>query len=424
MRFQRTGLWLHQDFLRLWAGETISMFGTLVGQLALSFVAIIWLDATANEVAVLALCQIAPAFLAGPIAGVWVDRLDRRPIMIAADVGRCAALVTLPAAALFDALTIGQLWAVAAIASALTVFFDVAYQSYLPTLVQRRDLLEGNSKLETTASIAEVGGFSVAGWLVQLITAPGAVLVDAISFLASAVCIWRIEAPEPAPRPAHERQHVLREAEEGLRFVLGNVVLRALAIAAVIYAVSSRLITVVLLLYLNRELGFGAGVLGMIFAVGGVTSIIGAFLASRSHLFGGLGPALIFAAFLRAVGMLTLPLVWGVNAWGYALLISGQLFDAAWTFYNINELSLRQAIADDRIQGRVHATNRFLEFGAMVVGTIVAGYLGTAIGFRETLLLAAALQFAAAGTLLFSPVVKLRVAPPHPVALEEPAAAG
>jgi predicted MFS family arabinose efflux permease len=180
----------------------------------------------------------------------------------------------------------------------------------------------------------------------------------------------------------------------------------------------------VLLLYLNRELGFGAGVLGMIFAVGGVTSIIGAFLASRSHLFGGLGPALIFAALLRAVGMLTLPLVWEVNAWGYALLISGQLFDAAWTFYNINELSLRQAIADDRIQGRVHATNRFLEFGAMVVGTIIAGYLGTAIGFRETLFVAMALQFVAAATLLFSPVARLRESPRRAVALEEAAAAG
>src|SRR5688572_7682732 len=160
------------------------MFGTLVGQLALSFVAIIWLDATAGEVAILALCQIAPGFVAGPIAGVWVDRLHRRPVMLVADVGRCLALLTIPAAAIFDALTVSQLWGVAAVASALTVFFDVAYQSYLPTLVEKDELLEGNSKLETTASIAEVGGFGIAGWLVQLITAPGAVLVDALSFLA------------------------------------------------------------------------------------------------------------------------------------------------------------------------------------------------------------------------------------------------
>ncbi|MGH2609141.1 MAG: MFS transporter, partial [Tepidiformaceae bacterium] len=282
MRFVRipnTGLWRHPDFLKLWAGETISIFGTLVGGLALSFVAIIWLDATAVEVAILALCQIVPGFVIGPVAGVWVDRVHRRPIMIIADIGRFAALATIPLAAVFDALTIGQLWAVAAAVSGLTVFFDVAYQSYLPTLVKREELIEGNSKLETTASVAEVGGFGIAGWLVQIATAPGAVLVDALSFLASAVAIWRIQAPEPPPPPAHERQHAVREAVEGMQVLLGNAILRALTTAAILNAVAGRLITVVLLLYLNRELGYGAGVLGTIFAVGGLTSIPGAWLA-------------------------------------------------------------------------------------------------------------------------------------------------
>jgi predicted MFS family arabinose efflux permease len=431
VRIPTTGLWRHRDFLNLWAGETISIFGTLIGQLALSFVAIIWLDATAGEVAILALCQIVPGFVVGPIAGVWVDRVHRRPIMIAADLGRFAALTTIPLAAVFDALTVEQLWAVAAVAGALTVFFDVAYQSYLPTLVKREELIEGNSKLETTASVAEVGGFGIAGWLVQVATAPGAVLVDALSFLWSAVFIWRIKSPEPPPPPVHERQHAVREALEGLQVLYRNAILRALTAAAILYAVSSRLITVVLLLYLNRELGYGAGVLGMIFAIGGVTSIPGAYLASRSEKFGGLGPAIVVAAFLRVLGVLALAAVWDVNAWGYAFLIGGQLFDAAWMFYNINELSLRQAIAEPRVQGRVHATNRFLEFGAMVIGTVAAGFLGSAIGFRETLWLAVAFQFAAATTLLFSPVVKLRETPrtppvalEEPVAFEEPAAAG
>jgi hypothetical protein len=304
------------------------------------------------------------------------------------------------------------------------VFFDVAYQSYLPTLVKREELLEGNSKLETTASVAEVGGFGIAGWLVQIVTAPGALLVDAFSFLASAVCIWRIKSPEPPTPPVHEREHIMREALHGVRFVFGNAILRSLTMAAILFAVASRLITVVLLLYLNRELGYGAGVLGMIFAVGGVTSIPGAYLASRTDRFGGVGPAIVAAAFFRAAGIVPMVLVWDVSAWGYALLISAQLFDAAWMFYNINELSLRQAIADDRLQGRVHATNRFLEFGAMVVGTIAAGFLGSAIGFRETLFVAAGFQFAAAITLLFSPVFHLREAPRRPVALEEAAAAG
>ncbi|HEX6030856.1 MAG TPA: MFS transporter, partial [Tepidiformaceae bacterium] len=381
MHIRRSGLWRHEDFLKLWAGESISVFGTLIGGIALSFTAIIWLDASAIEVAVLALCQIVPGFVVGPLAGVWVDRLHRRPIMIVADVGRFLSLATIPLAALFDALTIEQLWAVATLASALTTFFDVAYQSYLPTLVNREELVEGNAKLEASASVAEIGGFGISGWLVQLITAPGALLVDALSFLASALFVWRIKSPEPPPPPAHERRPMLREAEEGLRFLWANSVLRALTLAALLYAVSSRLITVVLLLYLNRELGFGAGVLGTIFAVGGATSIVGAFLASRSRWFGGLGPALIVAAFLRSAGVVFLALPWDNGLASASILVCGQLFDSAWTFYNINELSLRQGVTDARLQGRVHATTRFLEFGAMVVGTLVAGYLGQAIGF-------------------------------------------
>jgi hypothetical protein len=152
-------------------------------------------------------------------------------------------------------------------------------------------------------------------------------------------------------------------------------------------------------------------VLGTIFAVGGATSIIGAFLASRSHWFGGLGPALILAAFLRAAGTLFLPLPWDANVIGAAFLVGGQLFDSAWTFYNINELSLRQAIADDRIQGRVHATSRFLEFGAMLVGIGLAGWMGSALGFRETLFIASGFQFVAAGSLLLSPIAGLRLPP-------------
>jgi MFS family permease len=224
-------------------------------------------------------------------------------------------------------------------------------------------------------------------------------------FLASALFVVWIKPPNIATtRRRHAR-------EEGLRFLWGNSILRALTTAALLYAVSSRLITVVLLLYLNRELGFGAGALGTIFAVGGATSIVGAFMASRSRWFGGLGPALIVAAFLRSAGVVFLALPWDNGLASAAILVCGQLFDSAWTFYNVNELSLRQSVTDARLQGRVHATTRFLEFGAMVVGTLVAGYLGQAIGFRETLVVAVGFQFLAAVTLLFSPVTRLREAP-------------
>src|SRR4029079_18845861 len=151
-----TGLWAHPDFVRLWAGTTTSMFGSLIGQLALSFTAIEFLHASAAEVAVLGVCQLVPGFLVSPAAGVWVDRLRRRPVLIVCDLGRAVVLFSVPIAAVFDSLTLPQLFAVAAANSALTVFFGAAYQSYLPTLVKREELIEGNAKLSGTASVAEI----------------------------------------------------------------------------------------------------------------------------------------------------------------------------------------------------------------------------------------------------------------------------
>jgi len=188
-----TGLWAHPDFVRLWAGTTTSMFGSLIGQLALSFSAIEFLHASAAEVAVLGACQLIPGFLVSPAAGVWVDRLRRRPVLIVCDLGRAVVLFSVPIAAVFDSLTLPQLFAVAAANSALTVFFGAAYQSYLPTLVKREELIEGNAKLSGTASVAEIGSFSISGWLVQLLKAPGALAIDAVSFVASAAFVWRIK---------------------------------------------------------------------------------------------------------------------------------------------------------------------------------------------------------------------------------------
>ncbi|MEO6043984.1 MAG: MFS transporter, partial [Tepidiformaceae bacterium] len=296
MRSKFTGLWRHPDFVRLWAGETISIFGTLIGGLALSFTAILWLDASALQISILTGAQFVPGFLVGLIAGVWVDRLKSRPIMIVADIGRFVALATIPLAALFDLLTIWQLYAVALTASTLTVFFDVAYQSYLPTLVAREELVEGNAKLTASASVAEVGSFSLSGWLVQLLSGPGAVLIDAVSFLGSAFFLARIRTEEPPPMPEHERTGIWHEAKAGLQIVFHEPIVRSLAVANAIAVCGGRILGVVFLLYLNQEVGFGPGVLGLIFAVGGVTSLGGSFLAGRAHLFGGVGPAMVLAA--------------------------------------------------------------------------------------------------------------------------------
>ncbi len=425
MRSRFTGLWQHTDFGRLWTGETISVFGSLIGGLAMLFTAILWLDASPLQVALLSACQMAPGFTVGLAAGVWVDRLPRRPIMVTCDVGRFLVLATIPLAAVFDVLTLPQLYLVAIVGNTLTVFFDISYEAYLPTLVKRSELVEGNSKLAATASLAESVSFSLSGWLVQLLRGPGAIFVDALSFLFSAFFIWRIRTPEPARAPVGERRSILIEAREGLQVVRENPLLRSLAGANVLLQLGGSMLSVVFLLYLNRELGFGPGVLGMIFAVGGLTSLGGTFLAGRAHWFGGLGPALILSVFLQGVGTLFMPLAGSVSLLGGALLVANQLVtDPASTFFQINDVSLRQGITPDRLQGRVNASIRFAEFAAMLAGTVLGGVLGEWIGLRETLFAAVGCIFVAAAWLAMSPVRGLRAAPlAEPEFVSEPGVA-
>ncbi len=405
-----TGLWANPDFARLWAGETTSVFGSLIGSIALQFTAILYLDATAAEVAVLAAAQLIPAFALSLVAGVWVDRLPRRPIMIAADIGRAVALFSIPIAALFGALTIWQLFVVGAVTSACSVFFSSAYRAYLPTLVPKKDLIEGNAKLHGTASVVEVMSFSLSGWLVQLLKAPGAVAINAVTFLVSAFAIWRIKTPEPPPPGIAERSSFLTEAREGFSYVMRDPLLRPLAISMAIQSMAERVLTVVYLLYLSGEVGFSPGVLGMIFAVGGVTSIIGAWFANRGTLFfGAVGPTIVISAFMRSSGALFMPLA-ADNGWlGISFLIANQIFvDPFWTLFEIHEVSMRQSVAPERMQGRLFANFHVLEFGFALVGTAVAGVLGAVIGLRETLFVAVGLMFVSTAVLAFSPILRLK----------------
>ncbi len=418
-RFQK-GLWAHPDFVRLWAGTSISTFGSLIGGLALQFTAILWLDASAAEIAALAACQIVPGFVVSIAAGVWVDRLRRRPIMIAADLGRAAALFSIPAAAAGGVLTMPQLYAAGLATSALSVFFDSAYQAYLPTLVKREELIEGNARVQGASSAIEVVSFSISGWLVQVLRAPGAVAVDAASFLGSAFFVWRIRAAEPPPAPAGERPGFVTEAVEGFRIVFADRLLRPIALATAAQALASQVVSVLFLLYLSDEVGFEPGVLGMIFAVGGATSLAGAWVANRGTLFfGGVGPTLVVSAFLRAAGALFMPLCTGTGWMGVSFLVANQLVtDPFWTMFNIHDVSLRQAITPGRLQGRMFANFRLVEFGAALAGTGVAAALGATVGPRAGLFAASGLMFVSAGLLALSPVARVGRTPPGALAEE------
>src|SRR5688572_10152745 len=228
----RGGLWRHGDFLKLWSAETISQFGSTVDDIAFTLVAILVLEATAFEVAVLATVLFLPFILFTLPAGVWVDRLPRRPVLIIGDFGRAVLYATVPIAYLADVLTLWQLYAVGFLVGVFQIFFDVAYQSYLPSLVDRDQIVDGNSKLEISRSAAQISGPGLGGILVEIFTAPYAVLVDALSFVASGLFLLRIKKPEPRPEPrsAHEpKPKMWPELKEGFRFVFGNPNLRAQA---------------------------------------------------------------------------------------------------------------------------------------------------------------------------------------------------
>ena len=408
LRSQPDSLWRHRDFLKLWGGQTISLFGSLLTQFALPLLAALLLGAGAAEMALLAAAEVVPGLLLGFVAGVWVDRLRRRPLLIAADIGRALALASIPLAAALGALHIGQLYAVALIVSVFGVVFDVAYPSYLPTLLKPRELVEGNAKLESSAALAEVSGWGIAGVLTQVAGAPLAILLDAVSFVVSALSLATIRRREPPPDADHERRSVAREVWAGLRFVVADPARRMVTAAGALDTLFGNALGTLIVLYLVRDLRLEPVVMGAIFAVGGVSAFAGSLLVTRVARRWPVGRILPAALLLYDVGALTIPLAGGPTPLAVALLALGQSLDAAHTVYSVTRLSWFQRTTPDRMQGRFHATLRVVEGGATVIGLALGGVLGQTLGVRATLFLVCAGKLLGPLLLASAPVRELR----------------
>jgi len=410
----RGGLWRHSDFLKLWSAETISQFGSQAGQLALPLVAILVLDASAFEVAVLGTVEFLPFIIFTLPAGVWVDRLPRRPILIIGDFGRALLLVTIPIAYVGDVLSLAQLFVVGFLVGVCTVFFDVAYQSYLPSLVQRDQIIEGNSKLEISRSAAQVAGPGFGGALVEILTAPWAVFADALSFVGSGLFVLRIRKIEDAPEVAvvdGRRASLWSDLKEGLRFVLGNPNLRAQAGCTATSNFFSSVAFSIFLVFAVRELGLSAGVIGFVFSVGAAGSLTAAFTATRISRRFGIGPTSIVMAALFGPAFLLVAFVPEGNA-AIPVLVGAQLvFGFSVVVYNIVQVSYRQAICPPRLQGRMNSVMRFMVWGAIPLGTLAGGALATWIGLRETIVVGAVGGGFAFLWLVFSPQRHLRDMP-------------
>ncbi|MDT4951761.1 MAG: hypothetical protein QOJ37_4356, partial [Pseudonocardiales bacterium] len=394
---RRGGLWHHLDFRRLWIGETVSQFGTMISQLALPLVAILVVHASTFEVGLLTAFETAAFLIVGLPAGAWVDRMRFRAVLIVNDVIRAAALGSVPLAQMMGVLTIGQLYAVALVTGISTVFFDVAYQSYLPELVERTLLVEGNAKLQASESVSQIAGPSAGGLLIQVLTAPYAVLVDALSFLWSAAWVLSIQARPPKPERKPDR-HLRREIGEGLRFVLGNRLLRSIAMCTGSSNLFSSMALAVFYVLLARDLHLSPGWIGAIMSTSAIGGLVGSLVASRFARRVGQGPAIwISALFIGPCGFVA-PFVH--RDWTLGLLALAQI--GMWmgvVIYNITQVSFRQGLCPPALLGRMNATMRFLVWGTMPLGGFLGGVLGATIGVRETLLVVAI-----GGSLAFLPV--------------------
>ncbi len=421
------GLWRHADFLKLWSAETVSQFGTQVSQLALPLTAVLVLDASAFEVAALGTVEFLPFILFTLPAGVWVDRLPRRPILIAGDFGRAALLASIPIAYLLDALTLGQLYVVGFLVGICTVFFDVAYMSYVPSLVERERIIEGNSKLEISRSTAQIAGPGFGGVLVEALTAPYAILADAVSFVGSGLFLlgirkperWKVEAAPSVVKPS-----LWTELREGLRFVLGNPNLRAQAGCTATSNFFSQFAFAIIVVFLVRELGLSPGVIGISISLGSVGALLAALTATRISRRFGIGPTTIASGLLWGPATLLIAFAPAGNA-AIPFLVVGQIaIGFAVVVYNIVQVSYRQAICPPELQGRMNSVMRFLVWGTIPLGSLIGGALAGWIGLRETMVVGAIGTGLAILWIVFSPQRHLREMPePIDDGIPEPAAA-
>ena len=380
----RGGLWRHADFLKLWTAQSVSQFGTNISQIALPLVAVLVLHASAFQVAALSTIDFVPFLLFALPAGVWVDRLERRPILVIADLGRAVALGSIPLAAVIGHLTLAQLYVAGFVTGTLTVFFDVSYQSYLPSLVERPELVEGNAKLEVSRSAAQIGGPGIGGLLVRAFTAPYAVLADAVSYLWSALFIFAIGRPEHVPERAAGAPSMRRELIDGLKYLVRHRYWRPISMSTATFNFFGNVSGGILIVYAVRRLHMSPLAIGLTFALSNFGALIGAFLARKIGTRFGVGRAIILGDLFGAVPLVLIPLA--PTSFPYPFLVTAFTISGfGIVLYNVTAISLTQSLTPERLLGRVNASRRFIVWGTIPLGALVGGALAATIGLRATI---------------------------------------
>ncbi|GAA0319369.1 MFS transporter [Actinoallomurus spadix] len=410
---KRRSLWRHRDFLLLWGGQTVSDVGSAVTVLALPLIAVSVLGASTFEVGVLSASGTVAYLLVALPAGALVDRTVKHRLMIWSNAGRAVVLAGVPFAAILGHLSMPQLYVTALIAGILTAVFEIAYQSYLPILLRRDQLVEGNGKIGITNSLSDVVGPSLAGGLVSLLgSAAYAVTADCVSFVVSIVSLVLIRAPDPPPRAGGPRKTIGKQIAEGFRYVAGHSVLRRVAACATVSSLFNMTLTTVLVVFLARTLHAHAETIGLVLGLGSAGGVAGAFaVGPLSQL---IGSARMFWAGKLFLGGFALLIPFAGPRWGMVLVSAGLCATTAGVvMFNVSQVSYRQAVCPPELLGRMNATMRWAIRGAKPIGGLLGGVLGDWIGLRETLFMAALGSWLAVLFIVLSPIRRLRDIPVH-----------
>lgn len=408
-------LWKHRDFMRLWSAQAISAFGARITREGLPLAAVMTLDATPAQLGLLAALSMGPGLVVGLLAGGFVDRRRRRTILIGSDLFRFAILMTVPVAAWLQILTIEQLFVVAGLVGAASVLFDLADNAFLPSLIKPEQLMEGNSKLGVTDSVAEIGGPALAGVLFQLLTAPFAIAVNAGTYLVSALFLGGIRVREAVEVPAEDEvRHWGSDLTFGWRAIMSQPLVRPLLLSTMVQYLFFSFFAGLYALWAIRYLGLSPAALGVTIAVGGVGALLGAMVASRATKVLGIGPAIIVCGLVSAASAFLIPLAPAHPVWGMAFMMGAQLLgDAFGVAAIIPATTLQQTVIVQRALGRVGAIFHVARGGTAVLGALLGGWLASVIGVRETLFIACAGGVIGPLIVMASPLRSLRtVSPP------------
>ena len=396
------------EFLKLWAAQSISQLGDQVTLLALPLVAVLTLDASAARMGFLVAAELLPHLLFSLFAGVWIERSQqRRRLMIVADVGRALLLASVPLAYAFDVLTFPQLYVVAFAIGTFAVMFDVSWSTLFVAVVPRRDVVDANSKMSLSRAVSFVTGPSVAGFLVQVLTAPVTLVVDAVSYVGSAFFLMRIRAQEPPVE--RDGNGVLRNLREGMRFVLRDELIRADLACAATINLFNFVFHAIFVLYATRELGVSPATLGLALGAGAVGGILGALFAPRLERAIGIGRSVVVGSVLFPAPLILVPIAYGSELQlGLMLGAAEFLSSVGVMIFDVSAASMTFLRTPDRIRARTAGTFRFVNYGIRPIGALLGGALGTALGLQTALWIGVLGALLGVGWLVFSPIPSLR----------------